>query len=621
MKKKLLCLIAFLGLIVLAAFPAKASAYEYELNGYDVNIRVEENNILHITETIQACFYVSKHGIYRYIPLKNNIRRFDGSSSVARAKVKNVTCSEEFTTSISDDNYVIKIGDKDVTLTGDKSYTISYDYELANDTLKGKDEFYFNMIGTGWTDTQISNVTFSIDMPKEFDQSKLGFSWGSFGTANSLDVPYDVEGNTIRGSLASDFVLGPSEGLTVRLELPDGYFVPRAEDHTMQYVNWAVALIGLLISFTLWMKVGRDRGVVERVEFTPPEDRNSVEIAFLHKGELEEEDVVSLLLYLANKGYLRIDRVESHGLFRGNKEFSITKVKDYDGTNEEERLFMSGLFMSGNVVTKADLRNKFYITVSSIVELVNSKQNKCIIFEKNSINKGWIPVLFTIVSIVLATVLPLLDCSGSIVTAVRGAIFPCVGLIPACLMIFGKSNWPTRLFAIVWCLGLGGIPSYMLDWPVISQNPYYLASFIIAIVCSIGMMFFMSIMSKRTEYGADILGRTRGFKQFIEIAERERLEALVEENPSYFYDILPYAYIFGISDKWIKNFEYIVIEPPEWSPGFGGNGGFQAAAFSAFMMDTMSSASVAMNSSPSSSSGSGGGFSGGGGGGGGGGSW
>lgn len=50
-----------------------------------------------------------------------------------------------------------------------------------------------------------------------------------------------------------------------------------------------------------------------------------------------------------------------------------------------------------------------------------------------------------------------------------------------------------------------------------------------------------------------------GFRDFIETAEIDRINELVDENPSYFYDVLPYAYVFKLSNKWIKKFETIRI--------------------------------------------------------------
>ena len=60
------------------------------------------------------------------------------------------------------------------------------------------DEFYFNLIGPEW-DTAIGNITFTIEMPKEFDSSKLGFSSGLKGSTENGNVVYSVSDNIIKG--------------------------------------------------------------------------------------------------------------------------------------------------------------------------------------------------------------------------------------------------------------------------------------------------------------------------------------------------------------------------------------------------------------------------------------
>ena len=115
-----------------------------------------------------------------------------------------------------------------------------------------------------------------------------------------------------------------------------------------------------------------------------------------------------------------------------------------------------------------------------------------------------------------------------------------------------------------------------------------------------------------------MLGQIRGFRKFLITAEKENLESLVTKEPSYFYDILPFAYVLGVSDKWIKNFEVLSLSMPSWYNG--------SDSFELFMNDTMDTVSSALTSGGisggSSDGGSdGGGSSGGGSGGGGGGSW
>ena len=113
-----------------------------------------------------------------------------------------------------------------------------------------------------------------------------------------------------------------------------------------------------------------------------------------------------------------------------------------------------------------------------------------------------------------------------------------------------------------------------------------------------------------------------GLKKFIEVAEKDRLEKMAADNPQYFYKILPYAYVLGVSKVWIKQFEGIAVPPPEWAD----SGIYRMNSFEGFTRNFSNAVAPSVNnggisnSSYSSSSG-GGGFSGGGFGGGGGRSW
>ena len=150
-----------------------------------------------------------------------------------------------------------------------------------------------------------------------------------------------------------------------------------------------------------------------------------------------------------------------------------------------------------------------------------------------------------------------------------------------------------------------------------------LIDFYVASICLFLCQIIARKLRRRTPYGAEILGRIRGFKRFIKLGKKEQLEALVEKNPKYFYDILPYAYVLGVSHKWIKD---IVWQSPSW---YDSTTAFDIHSFGTSMTRTMRNVSTVMHSSPSSgvdsfgssSGSSGGGSSGGGSGGGGGGAW
>lgn len=631
------------------------NAYEYVIDNYDVDIIVNENNTFDITETLSVNFNQYKHGILRKIPLKNRVVHEDKTSYTNNARISNTSVFDNKYSLSRENGYaILKIGDPEILLKGPETYTIKYNYNIGKDKCSEYDEFYFNIIGPEW-DTIIKNTTFTITMPKEFDSSKVGFSSGPIGSTDNSKVEYNISGNKITGSYND--VLGVGEALTIRCELPEGYFVGAGFSiDAIDYIMFLIPTLFLGIAIFLWYKFGRDDRIVETVEFYPPQGFNSLEVGFLYKGQADSQDVTSLLIYLANKGYIKITETEEKSLFSKSKGFKITKLKDYDGDNINERIFLNGLFKKRpsftssfgktpetladdiNEVTSMDLYDNFYITMSKILSNINNKENKNKLFEKSASGKTIFIILMIIATYCLITTPPILA-YGEVSMLFIALLFPGIGFTLMFSMLFGgaqtiyvngratRSSIGTKLFALVWGGMFGSMPWAFIVLPALLQDPTYLIRYIIGIGCVLGMVICLKYFPKRTAYGNEVLGKLRGFKNFIETAEKERLEALVMQDPTYFYNILPYTYVLGISDKWIKEFESISLQAPSW---YDSPNAFNVVTFGSFMSSTMVSAQSVMSSSPSTASNgggtsggssSGGGSSGGGSGGGGGSSW
>jgi len=116
----------------------------------------------------------------------------------------------------------------------------------------------------------------------------------------------------------------------------------------------------------------------------------------------------------------------------------------------------------------------------------------------------------------------------------------------------------TAIGAVASIIGFSGFTA--LGFRVFGIGP----EAIIAAICSLVSFVFTVLMKRRTKRGAELYGKILGFKDFIRLAELDRLKKLVFENPAYFYDVLPYAYVFGLSNMWAKTFDGIDLEPPMW---------------------------------------------------------
>ena len=623
--------------------------YGYAIESYNVDINVSNDNSYDIKETIVAYFSKEKHGIIRNIPTRNTVTRTDGSTNTNRAKITNVNVSEKYSLSREADEVKLKIGDADTVLTGRHTYQISYTYNIGNDKLKDADEFYLNLIGNQW-DTYINKLTFTIKMPKDFDTDKIGFSAGKYGTSG---IPkdgyfnYSVKNNVITGTYNK--TLPPNNGFTVRITLPEGYFEKQKLKITIfDFIAICLPIILGIIAFSQWEKYGKDEKIVETIEFNPPDNMNSLDVAYAYKGKANSNDVVSLLIYLANKGYIKIKVEETGSKLLKSKSYKIIEVKKYDGNDENERLFLERLFKNGTIyrtennnvfkcVTKSDLEERFYKTVNEIIDNENTSEFKNKIFEKGVWNRAKKIIILSLLVILTMSIGPLLNGTRIKTTVIANLVLVAITMLFYLFALSSKFN-NTRIKNIIILFVISFFASFsfvfvilydIVSEIIINMNKLGLIELGIQVISLIFIMILVTLMKRRTKYGTEVLGRILGFKTFLKTAEKEKLETLVNQDPEYFYNILPYAYVLGVSDKWIKNFETISLMPPEWY--VGNDSYYDYHTFSSNYNYLMRTSANAMTSRPSSSDSyssfsggsfsGGGGFSGGGSGGGGGSSW
>ncbi|MFC2447986.1 MAG: DUF2207 domain-containing protein, partial [Candidatus Nanoperiomorbus sp.] len=308
----------------------------YVIDAYDVKATVDKYNKLHIEETIKATFNKYRHGIIRTINKVNHVARVDGSKSTVYAIISNIRVSSH-SSAVREggDSTSIKLGSSLTYAKRHETYRLSYDYDLGTDPLSSSDEFYFNIIGTGWN-TNIKKTTFRITMPEKFSK-KPGFSTGSYGERSGSDiVKYHVNGRVITGYTTGRLLAG--EALTIRLELPQGYFKLDPVKTTIAKLVFVVPVITGIIALALSIMILRKEKSKSTpvVQYTAPDGLNSLELVFANDNTIPHKNAASMVVYLANKGYLTIDI--------DGENFTLTKLKDYDGQNESERIFMNGLF-------------------------------------------------------------------------------------------------------------------------------------------------------------------------------------------------------------------------------------------------------------------------------------
>ena len=621
---KKLFLLIIVSIIILLPDSATGESYgiyEYGISSYNVNIKISSDNVYEVTETIVADFYVPKHGIFRNIPT-----RYDGQ----KVKITDIYVSEQFTQSKSGGELILKIGDPNAVLNGQQEYIIKYKFNMGRDKNEGYDLFYFNIIGDGW-DTTIENVRFNIEFPGFFEKSDVSFYTGSYGSTNTGNVYHEVAGLRITGSVPR---LNPNEGLTANVVLPESTFAGESDNNnSMFYSAAAWVLCGLLILFAwyIWNTKGRDPLLYPSVQFSPPDGMSPAEVGYVIDGVVDNRDITSLIFYWADKGYLDISE-------SGKNEFLFIKLKEPETTNAFETFMFHKLFEYGkdNWVSTNDLKQEFYEDIPIIKTQIKEKfeGDKKLFTRESTVWSGilyvlsGIPALLMLVSVIEG--LPSFDALIPAVVMFIGTLVSGAVIIQTLkkwniFTRFGKiSRSVLFVMFIVIFFAVCFVFAFALEdgFSAIYHSKGYIATEAFRTsLATFAMFIFSAATIKRTEYGHSRLEYLLGLKNFINEAEMDKLRQMIDDNPEYFYNILPYAIVLGVEKKWAGKMDGIVVPPPDYyktASGMPVSSGFATVSILRCISRTGFVMSVGKSSG---SGGSGGGFSGGGAGGGGGGSW
>ena len=537
------------------------SATREQINQFDIRIEVSEDGVYTIHQRIEYQFNQPRHGIIATIPQVYQMN-FDNQLKTFRFPVRNVQVYNFPFQVQSGDTLAIQIGDPNRYVQGVVVY--EYTYQIVTRDLgleNGRQFFYFNLVGDGWA-VPIMNTTFEIVFPNDFDTSPLFYG---VSIASTHGVPEDVDytrvGNTISGTYPH--VINPGQALTILLDLPDNYFT--FPDFTRAQIGGASLLaIATAILGGLFLKFGKDYPVIPVVNFYPPEGLSSMLVGYLADNILNAKDVTSLFVYWASKGYLQIIEL-------GNDRYEFVKLRDIPSSEYSvEQSMFNALFARGNKVFSDDIPMQY--AQAKQLAFMNSGNyfsgNKTLHYRVSNQVRFIGGAIF---AILLGSFIGF-NMSNFFISEYTGPLGIGIGVI-FFIFIVGimylalknralrnaQNNFMISVFSLVLIFILIALYFGFLTFMHVDG----IAIIISAIAVLIAGLFIL-FMDKRSKYGNDLYGQILGLREFILQAKKDQLEMLVNENPSYFYDVLPYAYVLGVSDKWIKNFENIRIAQPQW---------------------------------------------------------
>lgn len=625
MKRKLpVGLLLICALLLTLISPALAATDYSRIDLFDVDITVNENNTYHVVQNLRVSFsdWGDQHGIYELVDLRPSVSFVEDGEYYFRdyrIDIRNVESSAAKDVYAEDGILHIRLGDEDVIVDGRTiDYEISYDYDVGDDGFPDFDMFYFAVVGNDWN-MPVEHTDFRIAMPKEFDAAAVGFSVGYTGESgyNPELLHFETDGTVISGSY--DAALEPYEGIWIRVSLPAGYYTNvRSLDGAGTVCIWtALVLMGFVL--LLYLSLHRKPGGVITVEVSPPAGLTPADIGYIVDGSVDDKDVLSLLIYWADEGCLKIVEIAADdGTRAKHPDFLFVRLRDLPlHANDYEKLMFDELFRTGDRISTKELRGKFYETVRETKKRIANKFTN----PPDQVFRQGTRVASDLCSLLAAVPAAFLCAVAGYYESYVAAVAIILGLV-AFFFGFAVYAWYSQIVqrwqstirasrrgqTIVWMAVAGGFLAAVTvaGWSVCGPYSLLIAG------CSLLMALLAPGCRQRTPLGDAWEGQILGLKQFIERAEKDRLEMLVREQPEYFYRILPYAYVLGVSDTWSKQFESLATPPPDWFAGYDDGAVFTAIYFNGIITRTLERSQQTMVNPPQSSSGGGGGFSGGG---------
>lgn len=572
-----LCFTLFL-LVAICLLPAGRPVHAKEAFDVDrlhIDMKVSDDNSYEITESYTMDFHAERHGFIRSLPL----RTYNGRT----VEIRDIEVDHPFSAYKAGNSVEIKIGDPNTTVKGTQDYTIHYVYDIGTDGLPDMDELYFNLIGNEW-DNSFDNVSFRIEMPHDFDASRLSFTSGPLGSTAAAPVDLHVEGRVITGALEAP--LYPYEALTIALPLPEGYYDGQLRDSQDFFFAYRYHILAglFLVSlvFALLARVGqRPRGAIE---FGPPSGINTCDLAYIVKGEITPEDMATLIVSWASQGYIQLEETAPGAGGRWvRKDLRIRQLRPADSRMKayEQRLYQAlftGTIAPDGWVYSSQLGTAFGSALRKAIREAKSFWNS-----KNGNGKP--TALPTQGDMAAAEVQPLYRSSfiWKLLIVLPAIIALALGLqimfqdatntsdlerwgiqLVLSLIAYAFLFRPLASSLIRLRQNKKGVIGFLFRLILVIAIPLFLAHFLSeegdvlpfllsCLMAAIAPHLALPVV-RRTRYGKALYARCAGFKAFINNAERDRVAMLAGEDPGYFFHVLPYAAVLGATAVWARHF-------------------------------------------------------------------
>ena len=422
-------------------------------------------------------------------------------------------------------------------VTGD--YTLTFSYSLpdvlytvqATATTNAKLMMEIPLL-SGF-DYPVGTMTFSITMPGEFS-GKPTFTSSYMQTGVESRINTVIGGALISGGTTQG--LQDREKLSLVMEVSEDMFpgklvIERTGNPEIipMSIFGALALLYWIIFMRTWPVFRHDR---------------SIPIEGITAGDLGSRltaagvDLTMMVFTWAQLGYLRI-RVDRKGRVILEKRMDMGNERPEFEIRTFRTLFGKGDLVDATGSKYAKLCRYVAETISGVKEMYTKRAGNVKIFR----------VLGCGISVFCGICFAMNMVKGQILQVLLSILFVIFGVTTAWGIQGGMYKIHVR----------GKIPLYVgsvcsVLWIVLGiiAGQWLMGLIVVAAQYLIGLL--AAYGGRRSEMGMYNAGQVLGLRHFLKHLDEKKLERLLENNPDYFFDMLPYAIALGVDTKFAKAF-------------------------------------------------------------------
>jgi hypothetical protein len=551
---KLLGRIVLLGALVFWVI-GPATAVERILD-FKSRIQIGADGVLTVTETIRVAAEGAqiKRGIFRDFPTTRLSRTGDKekvSFDVIQV-LRDGRAEPHFMRDISGGKRLY-IGDEDVFLSrGAYTYTIVYRSDRQISFFDDLDELYWNVTGNAWK-FPIAQASAEIELPPGASVKNRTAYTGPVGAKGRN---FATAGFGRRITFATTQALRSGEGLTVAVSWPKGFVTQPGRlaeagyflrDNAQVLVALAGVVIVLAYYLWAWNWVGRDpeEGTIVPL-FAPPEGFSPAATRFVRSMGFDQKAFAAAVVNMAVKGYLTIEESDD-----GDYVLATTG-QNRDGLSPGE-LEVAKRLIGG--LERIELDQENHERISGAIDGLKAKLREefaAIHFLRNLHYFAPGAAISLLVLIVLGALEGLEDGAGLLMGLVAMTFMSVVMMRRARTALQRGSGFAivkAVLFAagaFVVVLAVLGASLFDASWLAISA---------LVVLAGINVLFYF-LLKAPTLRGRKVMDEIEGFRDYLSVAEKERLAVLnpPEQTPELFERYLPYALALDVEHEWSEQF-------------------------------------------------------------------